>query len=80
VDKVVKDNMILVDQIKMMSNTIYYNKTKDYHMRPSWPGNNLTAFGERKERTFLANTRYGHQIYVDSYDGLLSRLIAEGGC
>ena len=63
----------------MMSNTIYYNKTKGYHMRPSWPGNNLTAFGERKQREFLSNTRYGHQIYIDSHDGLLSSWIAERG-
>ena len=48
-------------------------------MRPSWPGNNLTAFKERKEREFLSNTRYGHQIYIDSYDQYLSRKIAEGG-
>jgi len=63
----------------MMSNTIYYNKTKGYHMKPSWSGNNLTAFKERKEREFLSNTRYGHQIYIDSYDQFLSRFIAEGG-
>lgn len=63
----------------MLSNTLYYNTTPAYLLKPSWPGNNLAQFDSFASEEFLASTRYGTNVYISPQGGQYARNIAEHG-